>query len=117
MASATTVFQYDIGRNTYRYPCAWKAADARLSKLIGLGKMRQLELLGETFNLFNHRNVTQIETTGYTIEPGGLNGSFPTLTYLTGLKANTTAFGQPLNSNSTTYYRERQFQIGLRLKF
>ncbi len=107
---------YDFGRNTFRYPSAWKA-DVRLGKRFELGKMRELEVLGETFNLFNHRNVTQIETTGYSIEGGGLSGAFPTLTYLTGLKSNSTAFGQPLNSNSTSYYRERQFQLGLRLHF
>jgi hypothetical protein len=107
---------YDIGRDTFRYPNAWKA-DVRLGKLIDLGKMRQLELLGETFNLFNHRNVTDIETIGYSVAPGGQNGSFPTLTYFTGLKTNSTEFGQPLNSNSSYYYRERQFQLGLRLHF
>jgi hypothetical protein len=107
---------YNIGRNTFRYPSAWKA-DVRLARLIDLGKMRQLELLGETFNLFNHRNVTEIETTGYSIDAGGLNGSFPALTYLTGLKADSTAFGQALNSSSSSYYRERQFQFGLRMRF
>ena len=29
--------------------------------------MRQLELLAESFNLFNHQNVTELETTGYYI--------------------------------------------------
>jgi hypothetical protein len=79
--------------------------------------MRQLQLLAESFNLFNHQNVTELETTGYYIEPGGLAGAFPTLNFLTGLKANTTAFGQPLNINSTNFYRERQIQFGLRLRF
>jgi hypothetical protein len=67
---------YDIGRNTFRYPNAWKA-DVRLGKLIELGKMRQLELLGETFNLFNHRNVTDIETIGYSVTPGGAEWLVP----------------------------------------
>jgi hypothetical protein len=107
---------YDIGRNTFRYPCAWKA-DVRLGKEFNLGRMRQLELLGETFNLFNHRNVTEIETNGYSIEPAGINGTLPTLTYLTGLKPNSAAFGQPLNTNSTYFYRERQVQFGLRMRF
>jgi len=107
---------YDLGRNTFRYPSAWKA-DVRLGKQINLGKMRQLELLGETFNLFNHRNVTEVETIGYSVAPGGQDGSFPSLTYFTGLKANSTAFGQPLYSNSTSYYRERQIQLGLRMRF
>jgi hypothetical protein len=107
---------YNIGRNTFRYPSVWKA-DVRLGKHFDLGELRQLELLAESFNLFNHQNVTQIETTGYSISPGSLNGALPTLTFLTGLKANTTAFGQPLSVNGTNYYRERQIQFGLRMRF
>jgi hypothetical protein len=109
-------FVYNIGRNTYRYPSAWKA-DMRLGKQFDLGHLRQLELLAESFNLFNHQNVTELETTGYIIGSGSLTGALPTLTFLTGLKANTTAFGQPLNINSTNFYRERQLQLGLRLRF
>ena len=80
--------------------------------------MRQLELLAESFNLFNHQNVTEVETTGYSIE-SGTTSSFPTLNFFAGpvtnsttgavTKANTTAFGQPLNINATNFYRERQF--------
>jgi hypothetical protein len=91
--------------------------------------MRQLELLAESFNLFNHQNVTELETTGYTIGSGsppttlGTPGTPPTLNFLTGLKVNATtglssaAFGQPLNVNATNFYRERQIQFGLRLRF
>jgi hypothetical protein len=104
---------YNIGRNTYRYPATWKA-DLRLGRRFDLGHMRQLELLAESFNLFNHQNVTELETTGYTIESGS---TFPTLNFLTGLKANTTEFGQPLNINATNFYRERQIQFGLRIRF
>jgi hypothetical protein len=107
---------YGVGRNTYRYPAAWKA-DLRLGKRFNLGRMRELELLAESFNLFNHQNVTQLETTGYYLLPGNLNGSLPTLNFLTGLKPNTTAFGQPLDVNATNFYRERQIQFGLRLRF
>jgi hypothetical protein len=106
---------YNIGRNTYRYPATWKA-DLRLGRRYDLGHMRELELLAESFNLFNHQNVTELETTGYYIESGTPN-SPPTLNFLTGLKANTTAFGQPLNINATNSYRERQIQFGLRLRF
>ncbi|MGB8031784.1 MAG: carboxypeptidase regulatory-like domain-containing protein [Terracidiphilus sp.] len=119
---------YNIGRNTFRYPNTWKA-DLRLGKKFDLGEMRQLELLAESFNLFNHQNVTEIETTGYTIEPGsppstlGAPGTYPTLTFLTGLKTSSTtglpipAFGQPLNINANDFYRERQIQLGLRMRF
>jgi hypothetical protein len=106
---------YNIGRNTYRYPHTWKA-DLRLAKRFDLGHMRNLELLAESFNLFNHQNVTEIETTGYSLQSGSLS-SLPTLNFLTGLKANTTAFGQPLNINATDFYRERQIELGLRMRF
>jgi hypothetical protein len=112
---------YNIGRNTYRYPDTWKA-DLRLGKKFDLGETRQLELLAESFNLFNHQNVTEIETTGYYIE-NSAQGENPTLNFLTGLKTSSTtglpipAFGQPLNINGADFYRERQIQFGLRMKF
>jgi hypothetical protein len=119
---------YNIGRNTFRYPNAWKA-DLRLTKRFNLGEMRQLEIFAESFNLFNHQNVTEIETTGYIIEPGspasasGGSATLPTLNFLTGLKINSKtglpnpAFGQPLSINANDFYRERQIQIGLRMRF
>jgi hypothetical protein len=115
---------YNIGRNTFRYPATWKA-DLRLGRRIDLGKMRQLELLAESFNLFNHQNVTELETTGYFIQSGSTS-SLPTLNFLTGpvtqasgkiLNPTSTAFGQPLNINATNFYRERQIQFGLRMRF
>ena len=105
-----------MGRNTYRYPATWKA-DLRLGKSFDLGAMRKLELLVESFNLFNHQNVTELETTGYYLESGSQDGALLTLNFLTGLKANTTAFGQPLNVNATNFYRERQVQVGVRMRF
>jgi hypothetical protein len=78
--------------------------------------MRQLEVLAESFNLFNHQNVTELETTGYYLESGTPSKS-PSLNFLTGLKANTTAFGQPLNVNATNFYRERQIQLGIHIRF
>ena len=89
----------------------------------------QLEMLAESFNLFNHQNVTEIETTGYTIDSGsppstlGASGTLPTLNFLTGLKTSSTTglpipgFGQPLNIDATDFYRERQIELGLRMRF
>src|ERR1700739_2831302 len=107
---------YGIGRTTSRYPATWKA-DLRLSKRFDLGHMRQLELMAESFNLFNHQNVTELETTGYSIESGRENGGLPRLNFLTGLKTGQTEFGKPLNINATDFYRERQIQFGARLRF
>ena len=110
---------YGVGRNTFRYPDTWKA-DVRLGKKFSLGEKRELELLAESFNFFNHSNVTQLETTGYEIEPGSA-GTMPTLTYMTegttGTAATTPAFGQPRNVNGTNLYRERQIELGARLRF
>ena len=101
----------------------------RLGKSFDLGESRKLELMLESFNLFNHQNVTELETTGYTIGSGsppsalGAAGTLPTLNFLTGLKTSLTtglttpAFGQPLNVNATDFYRERQLQVGIRLRF
>jgi Carboxypeptidase regulatory-like domain len=107
---------YNIGRNTFRYPPVWKA-DLRLGRRFNLGEMRRLELLAESFNLFNHENVTRIETTGYYIQSGDSSGSLPTLNFLNGVRANSSAFGQPLNVNATNFYRERQFQFGMQFTF
>jgi hypothetical protein len=116
---------YGVGRNTFRYPSTWKA-DLRLGRRFDLGHMRQLELLAESFNLFNHQNVTEVETTGYYIESGSASSPFPSLNFLAGPQAgtngtilhpNSTAFGQPLNINATNFFRERQIQLGLRLRF
>ena len=101
-------------------PTNWKA-DVRVGKKFDLGEERQLEILAESFNLFNHQNVTEIETTGYTIDSGS-STSPPTLNFLTGLKSSSTTgvipgFGQPLNINATNFYRERQIQLGLRMRF
>jgi hypothetical protein len=119
---------YNVGRNTYRYPATWKV-DMRVGKTFDLGQMRELELLVESFNLFNHQNVTELETTGYSIGSGsppsalGTPGTPPSLNFLTGLKTNpttglnTAAFGQPLTINGTNFYRERQIQVGIRMRF
>jgi hypothetical protein len=107
---------YGVGRNTFRYPSTWKA-DLRLGKSFSLGHMRQLELLAESFNLFNHQNVTELETAGYSIESGSVNGSLPRLNFLTGLKTGQAEFGKPLNINATNFYRERQIQFGARIRF
>ena len=107
---------YGIGRNSFRYPAAWKA-DMRMGRHFKLSRTTQLDLLAESFNLLNHQNVTELETVGYTIQSGTRTQRLPTLNFLTGLKPGQTEFGQPLNINATNFYRQRQLQFGLRLRF
>lgn len=110
---------YGVGRNTFRHPQTWKA-DVRLGKKFKMGESRELELLAESFNLFNHSNVTALQSTGYEITNGSY-GTLSTLTFLTqgtmGTAATTPAFGQPLNVNGTNFFRERQVQLGAHLRF
>lgn len=107
---------YGVGRNTYRYQPAWKA-DLRLAKKFNLGALVRLQVLAESFNLFNHSNVTELESVGYIIGSGTPTGGLPTLTFLTGLKPGQTEFGQPLNVNATNFYRPREIQFGVRIMF
>lgn len=106
---------YNVGRNTYRYPATWKA-DLRIAKRIDLDRKRSLNLFLETFNLFNHRNITSLSSIGYTLTSGTLTGTPPVLTYRGG-SSTSTAFGQPINVNASDSYRERQIQFGLRMSF
>ncbi len=112
---------YGIGRNTYRYPATW-TADTRISKRFMLAHHREMELLGESYNLFNHQNVTRIETTGYIIDRGSTNGSRPTFNFLTGLTkaglpSTTPEFGKAIDVNATNFFRPREFQFGVRARF
>jgi hypothetical protein len=122
---------YNVGRNTFRYPDTWKA-DFRLARRFNFGERREVDLIAESFNLFNHQNVTRIETTGYAIENSGSSSAFPTLCYLTintlgyascgtstitGSGLPIAAFGRSIDINATDFYRERQIEFGARVRF
>jgi Carboxypeptidase regulatory-like domain len=99
----------EIGRNTFRYPPTY-GVDLRATKRIAMGERFNLEILGESFNLINHRNATRIDTAGYVLDGAPGPTSSPRMTYLTG-------FGSVTNANSTTLMRERQVQLAIRLNF
>jgi hypothetical protein len=90
------------GRNTFRLPIKVQT-DLRVWKDIQIEKRFRLELLAELFNVANHLNITQQNTTEYVI-------SGTTLTYQD-------AFGTNQNANSNSFYTPRQIEIGARLKF
>lgn len=99
----------EIGRNTFRYPNICNL-DARIAKNTRIGERYSFEVVGEVFNVLNHRNATHIDTVGYIIDGSSTPGANARLTYLSG-------FGTVTNANSTTLYRERQIQLALRLHF
>ncbi len=106
----------DIGRNTYRYPGVINAS-LRISKRTVLTEHTTLELLGESFNLLNHQNITGIDTTGYSISSSSTVGELPRLTWQSGITAGSSEFGTRLSGNNTNLYTDRQIQIAAKLHF
>lgn len=106
----------EVGRNTFRYP-AVANANLRISKQTRLAHGVTLELLGESFNLLNHENVTSIDTTGYSISNSSTVGVGPKLTWQSGTTADSSEFGTPLNANNTSLYEDREIQVSARLHF
>jgi len=95
-----------VGRNTFQMKRAINM-DLRLSKRVKFGDHYSVEALGEAFNIFNHQNVTGVNSTGYFV--GGA-GTAPTLSF-------NAPFGSVTNSNSNFAYTSRQVQIGFRFFF
>jgi len=114
VGSGSSGYLLQIGRDTYKMPTT-ADLDARLQKDIPITERFNLELLGEAFNLFNHMNVTSVNSTAYSI------GSTGTLTYQAfnagGGKSAQSGFGAITNADSTFVYSQRQIQLGLKLDF
>lgn len=123
-----------IGRNTYRYP-AGVNLDLRATKHIRLSDRCSFDLMMEAFNALNHRNVTAIQRIGYRLSNDATHPNMAKLTWQSGMKPATktvlvdgrteteyawdpsAAFGGVTNANSRAFSRERQLQIGFRLRF
>ena len=106
-----------FGRNTLQYPRT-QVLDLRLSKRFQFFERYNLELLGESFNLANHQNVTALQTTAYSI--GTTTGVGNTLTFnTTGSGANVSPLYQVVtNTNSAGFaYTPRQLQLSARFQF
>jgi hypothetical protein len=97
-----------LDRNMFQQPRT-QMLDLRLSKRFNIADRAKLELLGESFNLANHLNVTNVNSTAYNFA-GAANGA-NTLTI------NAPLFGSRTNGNSTTNYSVRQIQLGARVQF
>jgi len=108
-----------IGRNTYRLPRT-QVVDLRLSKSFTFAEKYTFQVLGEGFNLFNHLNVTGVNTTGYSIATTGsvptAGGTTPCTAAAPCLSFNA-PFGTVTSANSNFAYSSRQIQIGFRFLF
>ena len=92
-------------RNGFTGPNVWNV-DMRLSRRFYVKEKVSIEGLIEGFNIFNRTQITGINTTIYS-----LNGTTRVLSL-----PNPNAFGTVTEAGGTLY-RERQVQIGFRLKF
>jgi len=123
-----------IGRNTYQLPRT-QVVDLKLEKQFSVeaaGKPYHLQLVGEFFNVANHKNVTGVSSTAYnlssnssvtsgcsTLVTGQAQQECSTLTYVpkAGAGVNASGFGSVSNADSNFAYSPRQVQLSLRLDF
>ena len=114
-----TAFLPVLGRNTLTYRRS-EVLDMRAEKDLTFHEKYNLELIAECFNVFNHENVTSVNTTGYTFgssTPGNsAKGYTGEQTYTTPLTYNP-SFGTATNVNSNYAYSPRQVQVAIRLEF
>jgi hypothetical protein len=112
-----TSFIPTIGRNTYKYPRDI-VQDLRVQKQIAFTERYHAELRLDLFNLYNHQNVTGVQSLAYKLQSGsGATANTSTATFQSGT-GGTTLFGTPTNSNSSGFlYTPRQVQIGFRFLF
>ena len=108
-----------IGRNTYKYPRDI-VQDLRVQKLIAFTQRYSGELRLDLFNIYNHQNVTGVQSLAYALQSGSPTAGNPNTavaTFQSGT-GSTALFGTPNNSNSSGFlYTPRQIQIGFKFLF
>ena len=104
-----------IGRNTLTYPRDI-SIDLRLQRDFKLTERFNLQLIGESFNVANHQNVTGINATAYNPGTSTVPLTAAAGTPTQGLVYSPT-FGATTNSNNNYAYGPRTIQVGGRLFF
>ena len=107
-----------VGRNAFPGP-GLHNVDARVSRSIPIHEQIHLELLGEAFNLLNHRNILAVNSTAFTYSaPSATSTVCSTTFHSNGCIAPYTsqAFGAPTSTNSLLY-GPRQLQVSAKLFF
>ena len=109
-----------IGRNTLRLPHRGRV-DARLGREFTAGKHLHIDASVEAFNLWNTRNLSSLETRAFLLGTPAQTGDptpliFQDAATIAGEGLSTPAFGTP-TSSTTGASRERQIQLGARLRF
>jgi hypothetical protein len=104
-----------LPNNFFKMP-ATKYVDLRISRRFAITEKTHLELLAEGFNIFNHTQVTGVNTTIYNICAGtGSTGTCPFGSNAVFATFNP-AFGTVTGADGF-FFRERQIQLGARFEF
>jgi hypothetical protein len=91
--------------------------DFRLARQFAFTERIKLALMGETFNLFNHTNVSTVNTTAFNyIAAGAASGGFSCVGHSNGCFAPNPAYLATTNT-SNLLWGPRQLQISARLTF
>lgn len=101
-----------LGRNTRHYPNV-AIVDLRAQKDFTFGERYNLQLIGEAFNLWNHQNVTGVNTTAYTLT----NTIGTTAAATSSRLVYNPSFGSITSANSNYALGPRQIQVSARLVF
>jgi hypothetical protein len=109
-----------IGRNTLRLPPRGRV-DLRVGREFGLGASVRVEAFAEAFNLLNSRNLSRVETRAFLVGTPATAAAPTPLIFQDAVTVaaegiNTPAFGAP-TSSTTGLSRERQVEVGARLRF
>jgi len=114
VGSGNSGYLLQIGRNTIKAPTTI-VTDTHLQKDIAINERYKVELVADAFNLMNHRNVTGVNGTAYSITSAG-NLTYQPFSEKGGYTAES-GFGAITNADSNFVYSQRQIQLGLKLDF
>ena len=104
-----------VGRNTFTGPSLHNF-DVRVSREFAFKERFRFQFRGEAFNVFNHTNISSLNTTAYNYAAIGGTGCPKTMT--TGCLVPVSTFLTPTSSTSSNgLYGARQLQISAKFVF
>lgn len=104
----------NVEKNTFRAPARY-TVDFRISRIFHPTEKTGFEFIAEAFNLFNHPNVSGMNSGQFNV--GTCSGSTAFGNDLSCTLTNNATFGTPSSKDGGTNLRERQIQFALKFTF
>jgi outer membrane receptor protein involved in Fe transport len=89
-----------LGRNTFVVPAS-VSLQARLTRNVQLTERAKLQLSWDSFNLFNHANITAVRTTQFAISSSAVECGIASIPCLVPQTAGLNAFGTPVATSGS----------------